>query len=467
MPVRLSKFAVDATCAEYSHPWTSSCISSNAGLGLHSLEESLRIYTTLYLFALLMKRKKPTKEDIKKTILGILQSTAFLAWSGFSYSLFICCLSRLLGHLNILTVSYVPSFLSSLTAILIERPSRRPLLCLYVANVATETLFRMGVWRGYFSPIPKGEVYIFAVSAAVLLYFFRSKVNKQDSIYKILRLIIGPYEETEYAVKKDSHSKASFESVEDNSIEENNDIRKKCKKNKFSILQKSFETYKYLINILKARSRHASCPHPYSCAHYILTGSARAFSYGIGGQLALQLILQFKKLLRNPKLIKTTILRRENLNLAIFLGGCSGLFRVISCLLRRTFHKDSHIYAIPAGFIASMAFMTYPSNVIALYFMWKALQLLWNDAVESGKVPEVKWFMILWYCLSTALLFHAAIIEPQNLRSSYFKFLYNMSGGRIAVMSRIPLDMFGLESSKNLKEVLRKTHLTDQISYSF
>lgn len=52
---------------------------------------------------------------------------------------------------------------------------------------ATETLFKMGVWRGYFSPIPKGEVYIFAVSVAVLLYFFRSKINKQDQVYKILR----------------------------------------------------------------------------------------------------------------------------------------------------------------------------------------------------------------------------------------------------------------------------------------
>ncbi|XP_032670789.1 transmembrane protein 135-like isoform X2 [Odontomachus brunneus] len=414
-----------------------------------------------------MKRRKPTKEDIKKTILGILQSTAFLAWSGFSYSVFICWLSRLLGHLNFLTVSFLPSFLSSLTAILIERPSRHSLLCLYVSNIATETLFKMGVWRGYFSPIPRGEIYIFAVSAAVLLYFFRSKVNKQDSIYKILRLIVGPYEEIEYTVKKDLHSKTSLENIEVSSTEKNRDIQKKCQKNKFNILLKSLETYKYLINILKARSKHVSCPHPYSCAHYVLAGSARAFSYGIGGQLALNLIFQYKKLLQSPKLIKSIIFQRENLNLGIFLGGCSGLFRLVSCSLRRILHKDSHTYAIPAGLVASIAFMAYPNNVVALYFMWKALQLLWNNAVESGKVPEIKWFVILLYSFSTALLFHAAIIEPQNLRLSYFKFLYNMSGGRIAVMSRIPLDEFGLETNKHLQDVLRKTRLTDQINYSF
>lgn len=142
---------------------------------------------------------------------------------------------------------------------------------------------------------------------------------------------------------------------------------------------------------------------------------------------------------------------------------CFVYVQLVSCFLRRTFNKDSHTYAIPAGLIASTAFMAFPNNTIALYFMWKTLQvslhirtyvyahaythgslyisfffiliatlfqLLWNDAVEKKKVPEVKWFVIFLYCLSTSILFHAAIVEPQNLRSSYWRFLYNVSGGR-------------------------------------
>lgn len=134
-----------------------------------------------------MKRKVPSKNDIKKTILGILQSSAFLSFSGFSYSMCICILRRLFGCFHLYTVSFLPSFLSSFAAIFIERPSRRPLLCLYVSNIATETLFRMAVHRGYISPIRHGETYIFAASIALLLYFYRSKVDKTDSIYKILR----------------------------------------------------------------------------------------------------------------------------------------------------------------------------------------------------------------------------------------------------------------------------------------
>lgn len=34
-------------------------------------------------------------------------------------------------------------------------------------------------------------------------------------------------------------------------------------------------------------------------------------------------------------------------------------------------------------------------------------------------------------------------------------------------MSRTPIDMFGLESSKHLQDVLKKTRLTDQIKYTF
>lgn len=99
--------------------------------------------------------------------------------------------------------------------------------------------------------------------------------------------------------------------------------------------------------------------------------------------------------------------------------------------------------------------------------MWKALQLLWNDLVEKKIVPEIKWFVIFLYCFSTAVLFHVAIFEPHLLRSSYWKFLYAISGGRIATMSREPLDIFGFETSKHLTDVLKKTNTIIKKSYIF
>ncbi|XP_076163806.1 transmembrane protein 135 isoform X2 [Ptiloglossa arizonensis] len=448
MPSQLSKFFINASCREYAHPWTDDCISTTAGLGLHALQESLRIYSTVYVVTFLMKGKIPSKEDIGKTILGILQSTAFLSWSAFSYSMFICTLS--------------------LSAIFIERPSRRTLLCLYVSNIATETLFRMGQARGYYSPISRGETYIFAVSMAVLFYFYRSKTNKQDSVYKILRVLVEKYEETEYfkenCLQHNISPCSANECSKESSKKKHNGSNKPWEKN---IFMKSLALYKKIIETVKVLGKHITCPHPHSCAYYILIGSVKLFSFGLTAQLVISLVFQIKKLLRKPQIIKSVIFKKNNFNLAVFLGSFTGLYRLVSCSLRRFLQKDSSYHAIPAGFIGGLAFLSYNNSTVALYFMWKALQLLWNDLVEKEIVPEIKGFVILLYCFSTAVLFHVAILEPQLLRSSYWKFLCNISGDRIAVMSRIPLDQFGFQSTKYLAEVLRKTNTTNKKLYSF
>ncbi|XP_020706488.2 transmembrane protein 135-like isoform X2 [Athalia rosae] len=370
---------------------------------------------------------------------------------------------RASGSFNILTVSFLPSFISSLAAIIIERPSRRTLLCLYVSNIATETLFKMGVWRGYFSIIPGGELYIFATSMAMLLYYFRSHKNQQDSIFRIMQFVVGPYEKFSYENEKTSRS-VSMVSYE---YEPEYHEESRSKNQLLRAFQQAFDVYKYMIGKLKAQNRHSSCQHPFSCSHYILSGSSKLFGIGISIQLVFKLIFQLKRMLSKPKIIKQIIFKRENLYLGMFVGGFVAIYRILSCSLRRVFGKDSKYFAIPAGLAASITFSMYPDNTIALYVMWKALQILWNSGVDAGKVPEVKWFVIILYCFSTAILFHAAIIEPQNLRPSYWKFLHNLSGGRIAAMARWPLDQFGLDTSASLEEVLRKTNTIDRISYSF
>ena len=87
--------------------------------------------------------------------------------------------------------------------------------------------------------------------------------------------------------------------------------------------------------------------------------------------------------------------------------------------------------------------------------------------VESGYLPKIPYGTILLYCFSTAVLFHTAILEPQNLRPSYYKFLHSLSGGRIAVMNRECLDPFGLDTSKHHRDVMTKLKLNFKIVQSF
>lgn len=102
------------------------------------------------------------------------------------------CRRRLMGHYNILTVSALPAFLSSAFAILIERPSRRLLLCLYVSNVATETLWNMALSRNMVRSLKYGEIIIYSTSIAILLYLYKSgnhniNEDRKDSMFSVLK----------------------------------------------------------------------------------------------------------------------------------------------------------------------------------------------------------------------------------------------------------------------------------------
>jgi len=79
---------------------------------------------------------------------------------------------------------------------------------------------------------------------------------------------------------------------------------------------------------------------------------------------------------------------------------------------------------------------------------------------NDGLFPDLPQANIVFYSLSGAIIFHAAILEPNNVRPSYWKFLQNLSGESIAYFNRQCLDIFGLKSSQSLEKVFKKFKLT-------
>jgi hypothetical protein len=462
----LSKFqTIGADCREL-HFWDNQCLSFEAETGIVAVWASFQMYAVVYLLTLLMKGRIPTKEDLKKTVLGVLQSTAFLSGTGFGYSLFLCLLRRLLGNFNILTISAIPAFLSSVFSILIERPSRRTLLCLYVSNVATETLWNMALSRNMVRNIKYGDTAIFAVGMAVLLTYYKSGYHKQpdgktDSMFGVLRFVVGPYEEKDYTARSTQASNFYRQQVQNipnvgSSRQRSGSWHSSSKpKNPvFHVITQALRVYKKIIYKIKCCDRHLACPHPFSCLYYTMQGVGKMFSIGLGIQLTLKLVLNVRRLIQSPKNLRTILFKKDTLNLAVFLGGFSGLFRAVLCILRRATGKDSPSFAIPAGLIAGMAFTRYPDTTVSLYVLWKVAQITYIMGINKGIVPRVPGFTEFLYCFSTAVLFHAALLEPTNLRPSYWKFLHSISGGRIACMNRIPLDAWGLGTSESLERVL-------------
>lgn len=98
-------------------------------------------------------------------------------------------------------MSAIPAFLASVFAIIIERPSRRTLLALYVSNVATETLWNMAISRNMVKNIRYGDVALFGGSIALLLMYFKGGYHKnshseKDPMFGLLRFTENYYNET-------------------------------------------------------------------------------------------------------------------------------------------------------------------------------------------------------------------------------------------------------------------------------
>ncbi|XP_007434103.2 transmembrane protein 135 isoform X1 [Python bivittatus] len=171
----LSK-SIPHNCYEIGHTWHPHCGRAFMHVTQGALGESLRIYGTLYLIAAILRKRK-LDYYLNKLLPEILQSTSFLTANGSLYILFFCTLRRILGKFYFWSPGFGAALPASYIAILIERKSRRGLLTIYMANLATETLFRMGVSRGMITPVRHGEVLLFCVTAALFMFFFRYVVN--------------------------------------------------------------------------------------------------------------------------------------------------------------------------------------------------------------------------------------------------------------------------------------------------
>jgi len=90
----------------------------------------------------------------------------------------------------------------------------------------------------------------------------------------------------------------------------------------------------------------------------------------------------------------------------------------------------------------------YKSSTLAMYMMAKLIESIYFKLAHDKKVPLFPWFDSILYALSTALLFHAAVFEPQAIRPAYYKFLDRLTGGHLVELNRPMMDCFGACSSK-------------------
>ncbi|XP_034034251.1 transmembrane protein 135 [Thalassophryne amazonica] len=434
-------------CYEIGHTWNPSCVRSAVDVTLGALEVSLKIYVPLYLIAAVLRRRKKDYY-LKRLLPEILQSTSFLTANGGLYIVFFCILRKLLGGFYSWSGGFGSALPASYFAILLERKSRRGLLTIYMTNLATETLFRMGVTRGFLKPIKHGEVFLFCITASLFMFFFRCKDGLKGFTFSGLKFVIGKEEiPTHSAVTEQEYPQVHARTT----AVESQELQVSRRKRLIDFTKKLLES------VCKFGPRHRCCKHyEDNCIAYCIKGFVRMFSVGYMIQCCLKVPSAFRQMFSKPSLLPSLFYNKENFQLGAFLGSFVSIYKGTSCFLRWLRDLDDELHALIAGFLAGMSMFFYKSTTISMYLFSKLVETMYFKGIEAGQLPYFPHADTIIYAISTAICFQAAVMEVHNLRPSYWKFLLRLTKGRFALMNRQLLDVFGTEASRDFKVFVPK-----------
>uniref|UniRef100_A0A8C4H1H2 Transmembrane protein 135 n=1 Tax=Dicentrarchus labrax TaxID=13489 RepID=A0A8C4H1H2_DICLA len=415
------------SCYELGHTWNPSCLHSALDVTRGALEVSFKIYVPLYLIAAVLRRKKKDYY-LKRLLPEILWSTSFLTANGGLYIVFFCILSTV-HDVVIIDSVFIENLCLSLPPSL--PPTRRGLLTIYMTNLAIETLFRMAVTRGIIKPIKHGELIIMnrlrIFKVTIFVFYCRSKDGLKGFASPALKFIIGKEEIPTHSVPLE---RAAAIETEDSQAS-----AERCRKG----------------------PRHRCCKHYQdNCISYCVKSFVRMFSVGYLIQCCLKVPSAFRQMFSKPSRLPSLFYNKENFQLGAFLGSFVSIYKGTSCLLRWVRNIDDELHALVAGFLAGISMFFYKSTTISMYLFTKLVETMYFKGIEAGRFPYFPHADTVLYAISTAICFQAAVMEVQNLRPTYWKFLLRLTKGRFALMNRQLLDVFGTQASRDFKGFVPK-----------
>ena len=208
-----------------------------------------------------------------------------------------------------------------------------------------------------------------------------------------------------------------------------------------------------------------------SCLTDSLAVSLRNFLLAYTGHSVVSLFMRPKGFLSHPikSLNQAFVEDKKSLQLGLFLGSFTLLFKTSNCILRNllpppqqqrqscsggtySLFSQSPLDHYPkltflSALIASSSMLLYPSSTTAQYMLWKLIETVYFLGVKSGKVKAVDFTLNMIYAVSTAQLFYVAVMEPKMMRKSYTKWLNRVTRGSFALLNRNIIDIFGTQAS--------------------
>ncbi|KAG0719283.1 Transmembrane protein 135 [Chionoecetes opilio] len=415
------------SCYELGHCFKHSCSAASFEVCIIGFLESLKIYGVVYLLTGLVNARKISVKYGKKLLKDYITSACFLTVNAFGYIGSFCVLRHVLRHFNFLTVSFAPGFIGSLMAILVERPERRTLLAIYVTNVASECLWNSAVGHGYVSPIPRGEIMIFAAGMAYLGYSFRSQVPASRLINSIMQLFLGQEESGVMMAQR------------------------KAPTQREGIAPEPLLWHQRLLAVITGK--HWLCPHPGGCLPRFVGAGVQGFVRGLLLQLSVKLVVSVPSLVRAPGRLAPLLTSKTNIQAGLFLGWFTALFKGTCCAGRRWHGEDRAAHGTVAGALAALSMYFYSAPSLALYMMWKVVESMYEQGWKAGYLPRIPGSVELLYALSTGYLFHMAAVEQYHMKPSYWRFLCRLTSNRIVEYNRHLLAPFKMDSARNFSGI--------------
>lgn len=346
-------------------------------------------------------------------------------------------------------------------AVLIEKPGRRSSLAFYVANVASEALFRICVARGLVRPIKYGQVYIFSLAIATLMMLAKRNGFEDDPLSALVKLVVGPEEAKKRHSRRSKSAGEDIDKIDANETTQviaNHDNIDDTTGDKQRLLHNKLERTKSWILKTLISSRHQLCPHEHSCLYYSSRAAARALVIGYSAQLAMKLATKLPQIYANPAQVHIIARDTALLRLGLFLATFAGTFKAANCALRWTLNESSPNTCLAAGLVAGPSLFIYPSPTVALYVLWKCLESLFHEAVRKGTIKNKDTLIVILYGLATSQLFYSALMNPKHMKKSYMAFLDRISRHKLHMVNRSVLDVFGTEASSGYEDFFPDLH---------
>lgn len=430
-------------CYEVGHGWTPYCTGAAFDVGVSAFQNSLPLYTSLYLFTQLGLQRKYNFEAFYETIKSITTSASFLGFNFFAGIGVSCLLRNNSDRYYYRVQCFLPGFIASYMALLIERPSRRPALAFYMANLSSELLYKWASSRGYVKSLPHGETLLFALGMACWLHFVRTHGFGHDPVSTAMKYLIGPLE-----AKSRSRKKLSIEASDPTTDKlDLQQVEKKKSPVKFSFLKALEQSVTELLN--SVFDCYHVCPHKgVSCVDYCLTPALTRFMMGYLGRSLLNIGGNYRMLMSNPgKALALSFKSRAAVKFGLFLGTFVGASKTTHCLLRRIYGEQKAWHSAAAGGLAGFSMLFAPRSTLSTYIFWKCLEQYFFLAVQRGQIKRANEVICLVYAVSVNVLLYIFALEPRFIRPSYMKFIDKISDHKLHQVNRMVLDVFGTGAS--------------------